>query len=578
MHTVLNRVVLSVTAALLLVATPAAAQSALEQARQAVGEGDFPAAARFYDQAAKDDPKDLEVLLGAGDVNMELERYNTARQFYERAVDAERRNAEANRKLALSFSKLGQHNDAIETVRDAIKYDDEAMANYLALSEIYIAMGKDSLSRAEQTAMTARNKFPEAAEPYRSLGDLYYARGVFELAMTQYEEAIKRNPSLVEPRVRLGRSYREMAKRSSDRAEANEFYNKALAEFNKVTSLNPKIARPWYEQGEIFLLAERYREAGVSFENYTKLRPDDPRGDLMLAQTAFGGRFYQQAVAPLERMLARTDSLSLLYHAQGRQMLAKSYYAVKDYEKARDIYATLPDSVMDSEALQFYASAMLVTSKTAADTARAMDSYLRLVEKDPTNCDLSMEVGNMLYKMKRYDEVIDVFTRRMATCPEQPKATPYLFIGLSQFTQKRYDSAIAALEHSIAADSATVASYYWLLNANAAKKEFDRAADVARVMDKRGFASDEKNAATMATAYFFIGLEAFQAKDYKGAITYMERAAKLKPDYADAYLYSGFAYHSLTDKDNACKYYRLALKYSPKNADAQKNLKALGCE
>jgi hypothetical protein len=34
----------------------------------------------------------------------------------------------------------------------------------------------------------------------------------------------------------------------------------------------------------------------------------------------------------------------------------------------------------------------------------------------------------------------------------------------------------------------------------------------------------------------------------------------------------------MSDKDNACRYYRKALQYNPKSVDAQKNLKALGCD
>lgn len=116
------------------------------------------------------------------------------------------------------------------------------------------------------------------------------------------------------------------------------------------------------------------------------------------------------------------------------------------------------------------------------------------------------------------------------------------------------------------------------MNANAAKKDFAGAAAVARLMERRGFAADPANAQGMAAGYFFSGLDAFQAKKYKEAIDDMEKATKLKSDYADAYLYAGFAYHSLTDKENACRYYKLALRYSPNNKDAQKNLKALGCE
>jgi O-antigen biosynthesis protein len=574
MHTVSNRVAGIVAALLLIAASTAAAQSPLEQARQLVAEGNLTEAARAYDQAVKSAPQDRDVLVEAGDVNMELERYNIARQLYERAVDAERKDAEANRKLGLALSALGDHGAAIKAVSQAIKYDDDDMASYLALSDVYIAIGKDSLQRAELTAMTARKKFPEAAEPYLSLGDNYFARGIYELAMSQYEEALKRNPTLVEPRVRLGRSYREMARRTSDRTQANEYYNKALQEFNRVTTVNAKIARPWYEQGEIYLLAERWKEAGTSFENYVKLRPEDPRGDLMLSRAAYGGSYYSLAVPPLERILSKNDSLSLIYHPQARAMLAKSYYAIKDYPKAVETYRMLPDSVFDVETTQFFGSALM----QVGDTNQALNVYSTLLQKNPNDCDLSLKLGNMLYKNKRYEQVIDVFTRRAASCPDAPSATPNLYVGLSNYSLKRFDSAIAAFNRSIAADSSVFLPYYWLVNAHAAKKDFASAAAVARMVDRRGFESDEKvSKEQLAVGYFFMGLEAFQAKKFKESNEYMLRAVKLNPAYSDAYLYLGFGYHSLTDTENACKYYKLTLKHNPANKDAQKNLKALGC-
>jgi tetratricopeptide (TPR) repeat protein len=338
--------------------------------------------------------------------------------------------------------------------------------------------------------------------------------------------------------------------------------------------MNEKLARPWYEQGEIFLLAERWEDAGTSFTNYTKLRPEDPRGDLMLSRAAFGGAFYKLAVAPLERILGRTDSISVVYHPQAKAMLAKSYIAVKDYPKAVEMYRQLPDSVFDAETSNFYGAALMQTG----DTLGALGVYTKLAERNPNDCELSLKLGNMLYRMKRYEQVIDVFTRRLATCPDQQTSTVNLILGLSQYQLKRFDSASVAFERAIASDSAQFTPYYWLMNASAARKEFGRAAEVARVMDRRGFATDAKVPKEMAMAYFFMGLEEFKAKKFKESNTIMQKAVKLNPEYADAYLYLGFGYHSLTETESACRNYKLALKYNPKLEDARKNMKALGCE
>ncbi len=565
----------AVMTALLLVtvaSVPALAQTALDKARRAVAEDDYTSAARLYEDAVRESPTDVDILLEAGDVNLELERYGAARALFERAADIDKKNQRANRGFAAALSALGEHPRAIEAVRRALKQDEKSLENNLALVKAYIDAGPDSTNRAELVAISTREKFPKASEPYVALGDLYFARGVYELAINQYEEALKLDTSLIEPRVRLGRAYREMAKRATTREEANEFYNKALQEFNRVTVSAPKLARPWYEQGEIFLLAEKFQEAGQSFEVYTKLRPEDPRGYVMLGRAAYGGNFFQVAVAPLEKVLAATDSISQTFAGQARAMLAKSYYAAKDYPKAAQMYALLPDTALNAEALKLFGSSLMLSG----DTARALDVYRKLVASNPTDCELSSSLGNQLYKTKRYQEAIDVFTKRMVSCPTEPMATPLLYIGLSNYTLKKYDSAISAFSRSIAADSSQALPYYWLMNSFATTKQMGKAAGVARGFVQRGF--EKTNPDWVATAYFFMGVDAFSSKKYKEAIDYFDQAIKLKPDYVMAYLYTAFSYQSLTDKENACKYYKLTLKYDPSNADAKKNMKALGCE
>lgn len=547
--------------------------SARARAQAAVADSNYTEAARLYDEAVKESPKDKSTYIEAGDVSMELDRYSNALGFYSHATDLDGKDPVALRKLGLAYSALGDHPKAIEAIRKAMKYDDGSVDSYLALGNAYINAGKDSLNNAELTLISAGQKYPKSAEILVALGDLYFARGIYELAMTKYEEALQKDPNLIEPRVRLGRSDRELAKRAATLDEANVYYNKALTEFNTVTAKAPKNARAWYEQGDILILAKEYEKAGQTFTQYVKLRPEDPRGDIMLGTAAFEGKFYPLAIEPLERILAKSDSVSRAFQPQARAMLAKSYYAAKDYAKAREMYALLPDGTLDEENTKLYGSSILLSG---GDTTKALAIYKKMVDAHPQDCSLSMGFGNLLYTMKRWDDVIDVFTKRMASCPAEPKGTPYLYIGLANYTQKRYDQAIQALTSATEADSSMVQAYYWLMNAYATNKQFDKAADVAHQMIARGF--EKSNPKEVATAYFFLGKAKFDAKDYKGAADEFEQSTKLNPDYTQAYLFTAFSYQFLGDKDNTCKYYRIVLKNDPQNADAKKNMKALGCQ
>jgi tetratricopeptide (TPR) repeat protein len=543
------------------------------EAKEAIARGDYTTAARLYDEAARAAPRDMWVLVEAADVNMELERYDVARGFYERALDLDRKEATINRKYALVLSQLGETTKAVEAARQAMKSDEGSLESYMALGQVYINAGKDSLNRAEITIISAREKYPEAVQPYVALGDLYFAREVFELAQLQYEEALKRDPNLIESRVKLGRAYREQAKRQSTLEDSNPYYNKALLEFNKVTILDSTNARAWLEQGEIFMLAQRYNEAGQSFASYVKLRPEDPRGDIMLARAAYEGNYYGEAAAPLERIIAKSDPVSVAFAPRAKAMLGKTYYANKEFGKAAAVYAQAPDSVMDQEALKLYGSAILTGG---GDTTKAISVYRKLIELNPTDCETSLSFAGLLYKMKRYEDVIDVLEKRFANCPNESKATPYLYIGLSHYTLKRNDSAIAAFNSAIAADSSSFQPYYWLGNAFAGQGKYDRVMEVVRTIEGRSLAAG--NAKEVSQLYLLMEFDAFKAKNYDRAIELGDRATKINPDNANAYLVMAYSYQSQNDKENACKYYRLALKADPNNADARKNMKALGCE
>src|SRR5438128_1810553 len=98
-------------------------QGKRDQARVAVAEGDFTTAAKLYDDAVKESPKDKSVLLEAADVNVELDRLSVAQGLYERALDIDSKDPVVLRKYGLLLSDEGETTKAVEAIRRAMKYD-----------------------------------------------------------------------------------------------------------------------------------------------------------------------------------------------------------------------------------------------------------------------------------------------------------------------------------------------------------------------------------------------------------------------------------------------------------------------
>lgn len=560
---------------LVVVASSSWAQDPLSAARNARDTGDIVGAARILDAALAANPESYDLLMATGNLRLnDMEQYGEALALYRRALKEKKRDPAALRGVGTALSMMRDCSGSIQSLQEAMAADKGSLESHIALGTAYLVCGPDSLSKAELTFQAADNKYPKDARVAVALGDLYYSRQIYELAQTKYEEALSIDPKLIEPRIRLGRANRELAKQSATLEEAQPYYQKSLFEFNQVTMRAPKEPGPWREQGEILLLAHEWEKAWQSFLEYRRLRPDDPRGDTLLAYAAIRGTFYQQAIDPLSRTIARADSISLAFRDRALFMLGKSYYAMKSYDSSRMIYEKIADTLMsaDLEAAKLYASAIM---QSGGDTLRALGLYNRLSAANPTDCELSTALGDLLYKMRRYEDVIAAFNRRLSNCPEKPSALPHLYIGLSHFALKRYDAAIESLRRSADADTASATALYWLMNAYAAKKQFAKAGSLAGELKSRGAESR-----WIATAYYFSGVDRFIAKKYKDAINEFERAVGQDAGYCEPVLYIAFSYQSLNEKENACKYYKMVLRCdNGENARvARENMEKIGCK
>jgi|GEM_PF-3099252 len=550
------------------------AQDFASEARIQLQAREFVKADSLFDIALRANPDDKDLIIDAGIAAVELERFDKAAGLFSRVYDRDRKNAKLNRYYGIAVSNLGECARAVELIRNAIQLDKGEMESYLALGNAYIMCGKDSLTPAELAFQTADKKYPKNGRIAVALGDLYFAREVYELAEIKYDEALAIDPELIEPRIRRARIYRVYARQSPTVDSAATWYRKALFEFNNVTGKAPRQPRPWLEQGEILMLAQLWEEATQSFLVYQRLRPDDIRADTLLASAAIAGSYYSQAIDPLRRILSKNDTASLRYAPRARVLLAKAYYASNKFDSAAQVYAQIPETELDKEALQLYASALFQTGR---DTTRALNIYKQLIAKDPNDCQLSGALGSKLYQVGRYDEAVDVFSQRLKICPNEAPASMYYYIGLSHYRMKRYDRAAEAFQSAIRLDD-TVENYYnMLMNSYALGKKYGKAGEVGPMIVAKGI--DKRQPEMAASAYFYAGADRFQAKKYKEAIALFDRALRYNPNYSDAALYTAYSYQMQSDVDNACKFYKTVKRLGGENVKlADDNMKKLGCK
>lgn len=223
-----------ILSSVLVVNVPVYAQSSLDKAKTLVQERDFESAQVEITNAVKQEPKNVEALLLAGEIYSELEKMDIAINYLKHAYDIDKDNSKVARKYAIVLSIKGNNQLALEVIRKAIKNDKNEVYNQLTLGEILL--NADSTNSAELVITKAKEMNKKIPDGYLALGNLYFKQQVYMLANDNYEAALKIDPNNLLARERLASSYYKMANREvGDNALANELYTRSLQEWNTIT-------------------------------------------------------------------------------------------------------------------------------------------------------------------------------------------------------------------------------------------------------------------------------------------------------------------------------------------------------
>ncbi len=260
--------------------------------------------------------------------------------------------------------------------------------------------GKASIDKATYLLSKAKTKDPQNPSIYRSLGDLWAVQGVLELAIQNYQEAIRLELNNPENHFRLGTAY---AKAKSIREAGDAF--------RKVTELDPSYAPAYRELGELYFIAQKYQQAKEYYQKYVSLRPEMP-ARVRYATFLYLSKDYKAAIQEIEAIQRDTFSMTL------QRLLGYSLYEDQQYEpaiKALDVYfqKQVPDKVIAKDYL-YQAKAL---DKAGRD-ADAITYYQKAIEKDANlAAEVYPEMANALNTLGRYKEAAEALKKAIEKNP-----------------------------------------------------------------------------------------------------------------------------------------------------------------
>jgi tetratricopeptide (TPR) repeat protein len=112
---------------------------------------------------------------------------------------------------------------------------------------------------------------PAYAEAHSNLGVAYASRGLLDLAILQFQEALRLKPAYAEAHYNLAVAY-----------ESQGLSDRAIEQYKMVLSLKPGYAEAHFNLGRIYLMNGSIDLARTEFESGLRDKPDDYRARQVL--------------------------------------------------------------------------------------------------------------------------------------------------------------------------------------------------------------------------------------------------------------------------------------------------------
>jgi superkiller protein 3 len=463
-----------------------------------------------------------KVLAGVGEYYVEKDEFETSLGFLEQAVELDENNTDAKLALSEVYTAVGD-----QTVEKADEYAQLAakavQEDNSADRKKFLTLEKFARQKAEKEFTRAIELDPKNSSAYASLGGYFDNQDEDQKAKENYEKALEIDPALSKVKAPLGIIYYqegEIAKAEKALSEAldggeenaevqfflglirykqnrNEDAKKAL---QTSIALDSENAEAHYYLGATL---NRLGEEEKAIQEYLKTTAIDPKFvnawfDLGVAY--YNKEMYQDAISSFEKAIElnvnQTDEERRIY-AESFANLAETYRQTEQYGKAISKYRNAVDLINDPELYSTY--------------------------------------GFVLVREEKWKDAVTNFEK---VTQMKPDAISFANLGWTHYQESQYHlswnrtdrqkesllKAKEALETAIGKDDKLVAAY---LNLGITLNDLGEANEAIRVLKKAVdlrkdwvFAVNE-----LATSYALAG-------DSNNAIKYFKQAIKMDKNYA----------------------------------------------
>lgn len=239
------------------------------------------AALAAFGLALEENPEITEAHMGMGDIYRKHKNYPLAERAYQRAVNTDPDNFDANYFLALTKQLAGKVREAVEVYLRALTIEPESFDANRDLAAAYLQLGQP------RQALPYARKATEVGDSqaaWTNLAAVHSLLGNYELAVEAYREALEEGEaaepvllSLADANIKLGR------------------HERALNVLQQVIARNRNNSTAYERMGYALFKMRRFDEALVRFREALSTNPADTAalngvGVSLMTQYIQGGR------------------------------------------------------------------------------------------------------------------------------------------------------------------------------------------------------------------------------------------------------------------------------------------------
>ena len=353
-------------------------------------------------------------------------------------------------------------------------------------------------------------------------------------AERECRRAIELQPNNAAPHFLLGKILSQRVQRSR---RSIRCWDEIIAEFQKVTELQPDHVEAHRYLAVLAKATENYQLAIHSFKELTRIMPYHARVHLDLAKLYVDLEREEEAIAAYERAVKIDRNLS-----DGHEALCKLYVEHLDQIMSQ------PEATLDQ--LEF-AKESLEKAIVTYEELRRLDTPENTSRYDSPIAQLRARLGSLCIELGDEEHGIEILQQILRGDPDNVDANYWL--GIAHQQQGELEKAFPYLKKATALAPGHVVRRYFVLEQY--KEAIDILQDVLR--DK-----PENVEAIYWTGIAYEALGDLQKTEY-----YLREAISLAPEYADALNALGYFYaDNGTNLDEAVDLIKKALKKSPKQA------------